>query len=161
MSKTALTRESEFVVREEKVLVYILAALFFALFLYGMIDAIQQNFIKVNYQSFIFLLALVPAIFLFLKGYRNKIHLRVNKKGIFQNEQLVTNWPGFINAYITQKKTVISIQDNFLLVVEFLNRENKKVMRRTIPLTNTQNKSEEEVKKAISFFWKEFKQGLI
>ena len=50
-----LSKDSEFVVGEDKVLNYILAALFLALFLYGLIDAVLRHFKNIDYQSFIFL----------------------------------------------------------------------------------------------------------
>jgi hypothetical protein len=33
--------------------------------------------------------------------------------------------------------------------------------RRTIPLTNTQNKSEEEVLEAVKFFWNEYRKETV
>jgi len=35
-----------------------------------------------------------------------------------------------------------------------------KIQTKKIPLTNTQNKSEEEVLEAVMFFWKEYKKQL-
>ena len=80
-------------VEENKVLDYILASLFFALFLYGLIDAILQHFSKLTYLSFIYSVALLPAILFFKKGRSNKVYIRINKTGIYQDEQLVTDWP--------------------------------------------------------------------
>ena len=48
MGKIPLSNNSEFVVGEDKVLDYILASLFFGLFLYGLIDAILHHFTKLN-----------------------------------------------------------------------------------------------------------------
>ncbi len=160
MGKTPLTKESEFLVGEEKVLNYILGSLCLALFLYGLIDAARRHFINIDYQSFVFALALVPAFLFFRKARSSKVFIRVNKTGIYQDEQLVTGWSNLIKAYITQKekKGIFSIQDNFLLVVEYRKDDLKQSSRRRIPLTNTQNKSEEEVLEAVKFFWKEYKQ---
>lgn len=156
MGKIPLSKESEFVVGEDKVLVYILASLFFGLFLYGLSDAILQNFIKLNYLSYIFMLLLVPAIILFTKAKNKRIYIRINKKGIYQDEKLVSGWPNLIKAYISQKEKILSIQDNFVLVVEYLKEGIDKGFRRKIPLTNTQNKSEEEVMEAVKFFWNQY-----
>jgi hypothetical protein len=156
MRKIPLNKDSEFVVGENKVLDYILAALFFALFLYGLIDAILQHFTKLTYLSFIFSIALLPAIYFFKKGKSNRVYIRINKTGIYQDEQLVTGWSTLLKAYITQKERVFSIQDNFILMVEYLKDDVDKGFRRKIPLTNTQNKSEEEVLEAVKFFWKEY-----
>ncbi|MBK7560689.1 MAG: hypothetical protein IPP43_08880 [Chitinophagaceae bacterium] len=159
MGKIPLSKESEFVVGEDKVLVTILATLFFALFLYGLIDALLHHFTKLDYQSFIFMIALAPALLFFIKAKNKRVYIRINKTGIYQEEQLVTGWSDFLNAYISQKDKVISIQDNFILVVEYRKDGVEKGFRRKIPLTNTQNKSEEEVLEAVKFFWKEYRNS--
>lgn len=159
MAKAGLTRESQYLVGEEKVLNYILASLCFALFLYGFIDAARRHFKHIDYQSFVFVLALVPA-WLFIRNARSKkVYIRINKTGIYHHEQLVTDWSKLMRAYISQKekKGIISIQDNFLLVLEYRKDNSKEGVRRKIPLTNTQNRSEEEILEAVKFFWKEHK----
>lgn len=159
MGKKPLSKDSEFVVGEEKILNYILATLCFALFLYGVIDAIIRHFRNIDYQSFVFALALAPAYFFFKKARSNRVYIRVNKKGIFSEGQLVTGWSGLLKASITQeeKKNFFSIQDNFILLVEY--RKDGQGFRKKIPLTNTQNKSEEEVLEAVNFFWNEYKRN--
>ena len=159
MRKMILNKDSEFLVGENKILDYILASLFFGLFLYGLIDAIINHFTKLNYIDFLFSIALLPALLFFKKGRSNKVYIRINKTGIYQNEQLVTGWSHLLNAYISQQEKVFSIQDNFILVVEYLKENDDKGFRRKIPLTNTQNKSEEEVLEAVQFFWKEYRNN--
>lgn len=156
MPKTPLTKDSEFIVGEEKMLVYILAALFFAIFLYGVVEAFNYGLSKLTWVNYMYAIALVPAIFFFIKGTSGRIFIRVNKTGIYQDEKLVTDWKNFINAYITQKQKLMSIQDNFILVVEYLKDSSGTGFRRNIPLSNTQNKSEEDVLEAVLFFWKRF-----
>ncbi len=159
MRKIPLTKDSEFVVGEEKILNYILASLCLALFLYGLIDAAKRHFTNIDYQSFVLALALAPAILFVRKARSSRVYIRVNKTGIYQDEQLVTGWANLLKAYIDQKekKGLFNIKDNFLLVVEYRKNDNKEGTRRKIPLTNTQNKSEEEVLEAVMFFWKEYK----
>jgi hypothetical protein len=142
------------------VLNYILASLCFALFLYGLIDAIRRHFTKIDYQSFIFVLALAPAYLFFRKARSNRVYIRVNKNGIYQDEKLVTGWANLLKAHITQKEKtgIINLQDNFLLVIEYRKAGLQQGFRHKIPLTNTQNKSEEEVLEAVQFFWKEYRE---
>lgn len=160
MAKIPLTKESEFVVGEEKVLNYIMTAFFIALFLYGLIDAIRRHFINIDYQSFIFALALVPAIYCFRRAHSNRVYIRVNRTGIYKDEQLVTGWSNLLNAFITQKEKtgIFNIVDNFILVVEYTRDGSPEGFRRKIPLTNTQNKSEEEVLEAVKFFWSVYRK---
>ncbi len=160
MAKKPLSSNSDFVVGEEKILNYVMALFFTALFLYGTIDAALRHFKNIDYQSYVFALALVPAIYCFKRGNSDRVYIRVNKKGIYQSGKLVTGWSNFHDAYIAQKEVkTISIQDNFLLMIEYRNDKMKKVLRRKIPLTNTQNKSEEEVLEAVQFFWKDYRKN--
>lgn len=161
MAKVQITKDSEFVVGEEKVINYVMSVLFMALFLYGLFDAARHHFKNIDYQSFIFALAILPAVYCFRRAHSKRSYIRINKTGIYQDEKLVTGWSNFIKAFITQKekKPIYNILDNFILVVEFRKDEAKDGFRRKIPLTNTQNKSEEDVLEAIQFFSKVYKNG--
>ena len=161
MGKIPLSKDSEFIVGEEKVLNYILASLCFALFLYGVIDAARRHFINIDYQSFVFGLVLIPAYLFFRKARSSRVYIRVNRTGIYQDEKLVTGWSNLLKAYIDQetKKAFFNIQDNFILVVEYRKEGFTQGFRHKITLTNTQNKSEEEVLAAVNFFWNEYKRN--
>ncbi len=157
MAKTSLTRESQFTVGENKLMSYVMAVLFLALFVYGVVDASLRHFKNIDYQSYVFLLALVPVIYCLKRARSGRVHIRINKKGIYQDERLVTDWAHLLDAHVTQKEVKwVSIQDNFILVLEYT-RENKG-MRRSIPLSNSQNKSDEEVLAAVKFFWNEYRK---
>jgi len=161
MGKIPLNKNSEFVVGEEKVLNYILASLCFALFLYGLMDAINRHFKNIDYQSFVFALALAPAIFFIRRAKNKRVYIRINKTGIYQDEKLLTGWEGLSNVFVTQeeKKNFFDTSDHFILVVEYRKEGFKQGFRRKIPLTNTQNKSDEEVLEAVKFFWKEYRNN--
>jgi hypothetical protein len=159
MGTTPLSRDSDFIVGEDKVLDYIFTFFFLALFFYGLIDAIIKKFTNFGYLSFLYVLALAPAIILFARARNKRIYIRINKTGIYQDEKLVTTWANLLNVYIDQKEVVLSIQDNFILVVEYQNDDSDKGFRRKIPLNNTQNKSEEDVMEAVKFFWNEYRKG--
>ena len=158
MSKISLNKNNEFIVGEDKILVYIIAFLFFGLFGYGLFDLLRHKPASTGYGSFLFIIALLPAFLFLQKARSNNVYIRINKNGIYQGRVLLTNWHNFINAYVTQKETVLSIQDNFILVVEYHKEGLAGGFRRKIPLTSTQNKSEEEVIEAILLFWKEYRQ---
>ncbi|MGH2553903.1 MAG: hypothetical protein ACRDEB_09305 [Chitinophagaceae bacterium] len=158
MRKNPLNKDNEFLVGEEKIINYVLAFLCLALFVYGVIDAVKRRFINIDYQSFVFAFALIPAWLFFKKARSTRIYIRINKFGIYQDEHLVTGWSQLLKAYLDQKekKGLINLQDNFLLVLEFRKKDTTQVVRSKLPLTNTQNKSEEEVLQAVNFFWREF-----
>lgn len=156
MTKISLHRNTEFIVGEEKVLNYVMAFLFLALFLYGLADAIARKFTNIDYQSLIFTIALLPAVIFFKKARSKRIFIRINKKGIYRDERLLTDWDHFIRAYLDQEQKVVSIKDNFVLVVEYKKGNAGDAFRQKIPLTNTQNQSEEDVLAAVNFFEREF-----
>lgn len=159
MSDKHLSSDRDFIVGEAKIINYFMAIFFIALFVYGLVDPIKNNFKSIDYQSIIFAFALLPAIFCIRRAKNKRVYIRVNKTGIYENEKLLTGWEGLLKVYIDQaeKKWLINIQDNFILVVEYRGNDLKKGFRRKIPLTNTQNKSEEEVLEAVQFFWKLYK----
>lgn len=163
MPKKPLTKDSQFIVGEEKILNYILALLFFGLFLYGAVDAIRRNFVNIDYQSYVFALAIIPAAYCLRRGFSQRVYIRINAKGIYHHEKLVTRWEELVKVYLAQKEKtgLINLQDNFLLVLEYRKQGEPKLIRRNLPLTNTQNKSEEEVLRAVNFFWKQYRLDTI
>lgn len=163
MGKKTLYKDSEFVVGEEKVINYVMAIFFLALFLYGVADAVKRRFINIDYQSYVFALAIIPAIYCIRRANNNRVYIRVNRTGIYYQEELLTSWATFHNAFIDQKEKngFFNIKDNFLLVVEYRKENNSSQgSRKKIPLTNTQNKSEEEVLEAIKFFWNQYNREM-
>lgn len=160
MAKAPLTNDSEFVVGEEKSINYVMAVFFIALFLYGVIDAARHQFKNIDYQSYIFALTIAPAVYCFRRAQSKRAYIRINKTGIYKEEQLVTGWSSLLKFYLAQekKKSFYNIQDNFILVVEYSGTDPQKGIRKKIPLTNTQNKSEEDVLAAVDFFWQQYKK---
>ena len=158
MQAALLEKDSEFTVREEKVLDYILAILFFAVFVLGLVYALKNNITREDVVGGLLMLALIPSLIAFAKAKSKRIYIRINKTGIYQDEQLVAGWDKMIKAYITQKQVTGQWQDSFLLVLEYRKEVIVSGFRRRIPLTNTQNKSEEEIIEAIRFFWHLYKR---
>ena len=126
--------------------------LFLALGLYPLAGLLIHGFRNPDYQGLILLLALIPSWLFFNKARSRRIFIRVNKKGIYQDEKMVTDWKGFIRAFLDQQQKTVSIRDNFVLVVEYKKEGQQNVFKRVIPLTNTQNQSEEDIIGAIRFF---------
>jgi hypothetical protein len=154
MPTPPLSPDTDFIVGEDKVLDYVMAFLFFALFMYGAIDAFMKGITRLEYLNYVFFLALAPTLFYFVKARNKRVYIRVNKTGIYQDEALVTEWSRLLDVFIAEKKAAISIKDNFILVIEYQKQGITDGFRRKIPLTNTQNKSEEEIMGAITFFRK-------
>ncbi len=157
MAKNILTRDSQFTVREEKILAYILLVIFTGLFLFLIIYGITNNDVTAMVIS---VFGAGPAFLFFNKARSTRVYIRVNIRGIYMDEVLLTSWDNYLKAYITQKQKAFAIQDNFVLVVEYRKKDDPKTgLRKQIALTNTQNQSEEDVLAAIQFFFREFQRG--
>lgn len=150
-----LTSDGQFIVGEYKLMHYFMALFFLALFGVGMYDAIARNFRDIDYQSYVFALAIIPAVLILVKVRKGTIYIRVNTKGIYENERLVTQWSGLLNVTLTQeeKKGIYDLGDKFILLLQYSKPGEAKPLIRKIRLTNTQNKSEEEVLAAVRWFW--------
>ena len=97
-------------------------------------------------------LILVPAIYFIRKAFaKKKVIILINKNGIYYFNKQITDWFNFVKAHVTQEEKVMAISDNFILLVEHRNSQAKIIVDK-IPLTNTQDKSEEEIIAAIKYF---------
>ena len=99
-----LTSDGQFIVGEYKLMHYFMALFFLALFGVGLYDAIARNFRDIDYQSYVFALAIIPAVLILVKVRKGTIYIRVNSKGIYENERLVTQWSGLLNVTLTQEE---------------------------------------------------------
>jgi hypothetical protein len=158
-----LTSDGQFIVGEYKLMHYFMALFFLALFGVGLYDAISRNFRDIDYQSYVFALAIIPAVMILIKVRKGTIYIRINSKGIYENERLVTQWSGLLNVTLTQEenKRLIEVNDKFILLLEYQKPGESKPIRRKIRLTNTQNKSEEEVLAAVKWFWGIYRKSLL
>ena len=104
MTKIELTKESEFIVGENKLMNDILAILFLAIFLYGLGDAVSRNFKNIDYQSYVLTLALIPVVYCLRRANSKRVYIRINKNGIYKDEQIVTGWSTLLNYYLAQEK---------------------------------------------------------
>ncbi|MBL7746470.1 MAG: hypothetical protein JNM19_03535 [Chitinophagaceae bacterium] len=162
MSNKPLTKDSEFTVGENRLMAYAIAVFFFILFMVAVVDVVERRFRSIDYQSIIFAFAIFGTIYMLRRAKSRAIYIRVNKKGIYEGGQLVTDWPHFLNAYISQddKKAIYDIRDLFVLIVEYTKDGSPNGFRRKVPLSNNQNKSEEEVLEAVKFFWNEYRREM-
>ncbi len=151
MAKKPLTRDSQFIVAEERVLNYVVTGIFLAVFIFACFD--------IRSLGVAIVLPLALAVFYFIKARSKRIFMRINIRGIYQDEKLVTGWDNFIKATLSQKPMLLDIRDNFVLLVDYRKEGVMGQQRRTIPLTNTQNQSEEDVMAAVKFFVNAHRNG--
>ncbi|ANE51935.1 hypothetical protein [Flavisolibacter tropicus] len=148
MNELELTAEGEFVVRESKITNFIfggaMLAVFFVSLFFG--DYGWGNYLM---GACIFL---IPGAIAIAKGRRNTTIIRINKTGVYYAGRLVTDWNRFYDAVVRDKMQAGSYNDNFVLDLRYYAFDYSLLCTESIPLTNTQDKGEEEIIEAISFY---------
>jgi hypothetical protein len=140
---TELVENDVFTVKESVALDYGLAGLFTLI-----------SLVTIGTSGFpVGVFSLFAAVYFLYKGVVNREALSVDCNGIYQNKKLVTSWQNFAEAFVTQLYTGRQISDNFVLIIRYYKEGITGNFRMTIPLTNTQNKSEEEILEAIQRFY--------
>ena len=158
INKPKLEKDGSFAVKESAFINSIIAAVAFAVFFYALYLVIKAPEGQDLFLDGFMLVAIIPAVMFTMKARSGTVYIRVDENGIFVNRQLLTSWQTFRNASFGQKEKVMSIQDNFVLRVTY-HVTGKGNFVREVPLTNTQNKSEEEVIAAIKYFYHKYQQG--
>jgi hypothetical protein len=158
MPANQLTESSTFTVKESALTNLLVGGFLMILAVLGFFADPHEGFygMKIYYRSI--WIMLVPAIIFLIRGFLHKTIFTIDKNGIYQYGKLVTDWKNFVSANITQKEITGSIKDNFILVIDYYNTEELCYHERTIPLADTQTKSEEEIIAAINFFYDLYKK---
>ena len=150
MNESQLKADSDFIVKESRATNYVVGivmvlVLFISLFI--------GDFGWGNYLDGLWLL-LIPGAFFLARAKRNPTIIKINKSGFYYAGKKITDWEHFHSAVLSQDEKVGSIQDLFILVLEYYSLDNQTMYKTTIPLTNTQDKAEEEIVSAIDFYYK-------
>jgi len=148
MSEQKLTAEGEFLVKESKFINYILGGVSIAVFF------VIMTFKDEGWSNYIFALGvfLIPGAYAIVKGRGNSTIIRINKTGFFYAGKLISDWKLFYDAEFREKLEVGSFKDNFILDFRYYSDDRLWIYTKSIPLTNTQDKAEEEIIEAIQFY---------
>ncbi|MFL5789556.1 MAG: hypothetical protein ACJ748_15965 [Flavisolibacter sp.] len=148
-----INKYQNFKVKEWALLDFLVGGFFFILFIFS-IATYKDDYTSYQYNIYIksVYIVLIPAIIFTLKGFNKRTIILVNNKGIYYYGQFITDWNNFNKAYLTQDNYSGDIKDDFVLVINYYNTEEGENYERRIPLTNTQDKSEEEILDAINFY---------
>lgn len=108
--------------------------------------------------------AAVAGIVSLLKSRKDQIIMKVNGTGFFYYGKLITSWRNFVSVDFIDEPPAISssstgLSDKFFLALKYYKDDRPECFARKFSLTNTQDKSEEEIIAAIRFYYKNFKKG--
>ena len=156
ISDESFNAESDFNVKESRgcnmAMGILLLVVSLGIIIADLTGTLSGPFIKVFY------LLLIPAVLFIRRGSANQTVMTINKTGFYYGGQLLTNWDNFIDAKVTQEEKLLTIQDNFQLFIKYYKDGSPGYFGRKIPLTNTQDKAEEEIIAAIRFYYKQYKE---
>lgn len=149
MQENGSIEEDTFVVKESQTVNIIVGA---ALLLVVLFSAASKDGLLGMPPKVIIIFVGVGILFV-CRGLIRKETLRIDCNGIYQGKELITNWANFLQAYIGQANRLASYQDDFQLILEYRKNGSDSLFTCIIPLSNTQNQSEEEVLAAIQRFY--------
>jgi len=149
-----LTENSNFDVKENKLLDFIIAGIFFLLFMMAFFIDTPQDAGNTNYYYKSLYITIVPAVLFAIRGKNNSIVIRINKVGIYYYGKLITTWENYIDGDIQQDpdRRVTSISDDNVLMITYYKDGEDGCFVRKMPLLNTQDKAEEEIAEAMKYF---------
>lgn len=138
--------EGSFEVRESKKMRILIGGFFVLLSLFMLSDFL-----------WIGLLVGAMGIGILLASRRNERVMLINREGFFYYDQLLTNWTNFVSAEFLDELPVqtsgsAGLSDQFYLRMKYYKADQPGCFALKIPLTNTQDQSEEEILAAIRFY---------
>ena len=154
-----MDKDKDFTVREFVLLDVLVALFFWAMFFYGLFNTkLPSETQRGNFGKMLFI-PLGPAIFYTYKALNKRAYITINKKGIYIGKFFLTDWKNFVSARTIEKQLVRSFKDHFYLLIDHY--VDMDYYSKEVPLTNTQNKAEEEIIAAIDFFYELWKQNQV
>ena len=112
-------------------------------------------------KDFLWLGILVGAIGIgtLIVSTQNETVMLINRNGFYYYGSLLTNWTNFVSAEFLDELPVqasgsAGLSDQFFLSVKYYKDSQPGCFALKIPLTNTQDKSEEEILAAIRFYYR-------
>lgn len=140
----------ELIVTESITLLILVAIFFFTIFWYFITYNLDGNII-----AYVLWFACMPLFLMVFWKRSKKAIISINQQGIFSHGRLVTDWYHFHSVEIKQLPLRIGqINDNVVMIIHFLNTERNTLFEIKLKLSNTLNKSEEQMLRAIEFFKK-------
>ncbi|MDQ3683185.1 MAG: hypothetical protein M3352_08955 [Bacteroidota bacterium] len=141
MSQAKLNVEEDFLVKESVTFNYVAGIILLTVFIVSMAAG---DYGWANYLSALAIL-LIPGAFFIARARRNTTSIKINKHGFYFAGKLITSWENFFDAVLSQEEKLGSIQDNFIILIRYYGSDKTVLYSLKIPLSNTQDKAEEEI----------------
>lgn len=148
ISEDRFQADADFVVKESKKMRRIIGGFFFLFSLFMLKDFLWMGLIVGSI-----------GIGVLVASRRNETVITVNRNGFFYYDCLLTTWTNFVSAEFLDELPVqmsgsAGLSDQFFLYLKYYHDDKPGCFALKIPLTNTQDKSEEEILAAIRFYYR-------
>ncbi|GAB4092973.1 hypothetical protein [Flaviaesturariibacter terrae] len=144
-----LQPDGAFTVGEERGLAIMLSVIFSGMFLYAVADIFINP--DAPFNNRLLLIAVVPA-YIFIRKIRSKLEImKIDAAGFTYYGKRLFTWPQFVSGQVVEEPGVSRFNANFKLHLKYY-REDGNLYHRKLPLSNTQNKAEEEIIAAIRYY---------
>ena len=157
MSETKLQTEKDFLVKESLFINNFFGIFLLAIFVGTMIFG--------DYGWGVFFQAvglfLLPAGYFFYRGRSKEVRIKINLSGFYYGNKLIMDWDHFVQAELTQDSKLASIKDNFIILLHYRLPGDRSIYEKKIPMSNTQDKADEEIIEAIDFYYKKSRERRI
>jgi hypothetical protein len=105
------------------------------------------------------------AISAFVKSTRDQTIIKINKQGFYYYDELITDWEHFISEEFIDELPLPSrnnagVNDQFFLMIKYYKDGYPGHYGRKIPLTDNQDKAEEEIIAAVKFYYKNSRKAI-
>jgi hypothetical protein len=158
-AQIGLDEDGSFTVKEFTALNVVAAIIFYIMFFYGLFNTTLVSNEQNDLYDKMLWFALAPAIYFTLKAKSKRVYIRISNEGVYINDYFLSDWPHFVSAEYTQNQEAGDLRDKFVLIINYY-RDNEGYYVKEVPLTNTQNKAEEEVIAAINHFYSLHKEHM-
>ena len=148
MCAQLLEEDGEFVVKESRSINFIAGGVLILIFT---ISVLVADLDLVNFM-FVLCIFLIPGAIAIARGRRNITLMVINKSGFYYAGRLVTDWKLFYDAVVFEKPRGRRIKDSFVLDLRYYSNDYSLIYTKRIPLTNFQDKGDEEILEAIQFY---------
>lgn len=155
MAKPKLNWDEDFHVKESKSINFMAGGIMVAVFF------VSMAFGDYGWSNYIFGLGLflIPGAIAIAKGRRNATLITINKEGFYYGGKLISDWKLFCDAAVYDRRAPGRFKDNFVMDLRYYSPDYTLIYTLSIPLTNNQDKAEEEIIEAITFYSTQSRQN--
>lgn len=148
MTQPKLHKDADFHVKESSAINFLAGGIMLAVFFASM------AFGDYGWRDYMFALCffLIPGAFAIARGRRNATVMTINKTGFYYGGKHIADWGLFCDAAVYDRRAPGRYSDHFVLDFRYYSSDYALIYTLSVPLTNNQDKAEEEIIEAITFY---------